>query len=517
MAASSHESLARDAGNSQDAPSTEGAPPGLARTAASGAAWLTAQKWVVRLSGLITIAVLARLVSPHDFGVVAAAAAVIPFVLLLSDLGLSTYLVQTEDPDEVVLSTGFWFSLSAAVVVGGGLFALVPVVVNALQVPDAGPVLQVLLASVPLVVAASVPTALLRRRMQFRTLALQGALGAGVAQAVAIVVAVAGGGAWALVAQALTTTLITSTLAWTTARWAPSWRFSWREFAAMTRFGYKIVAVELVAVLRNWGETAIVAVSLGTVALGYLTIAQRLVRVAQELGGSAVAPVAVVVLAKVRETPDRLRQAYRRASTLTYGVATPLLTYVAVAAPVVIPVLFGSRWGASEPVTRGLAIAGILTIGAFVDHGLFYALGRPGKWLVYATITDLVTVGTTALVVSRGLTAVAWAFVVVAVAATVVRWALVSKEIGTTFVGLARSFGSVVVCALGSTTVGLLVLTSTSGPLLVRAALVGVAVVTVHLVLLRLVLPATYADALELGPLPARVRVRLKRLSRLPS
>ena len=518
MATSSHEPLARDPEHNAEASGTAGsAEPSLARAAASGAAWLTAQKWVVRLSGLVTIAILARLVSPHEFGVVAAASAILPFVFLLSDLGLSTYLVQADDPDERMLSTGFWFSLCAAVVIGGVLFAFVPVMVGALGVPDAGPVLRVLLASVPLVVAASVPTALLRRRMQFRRLAFQGAIGAGLAQAVAIVVAVAGGGAWALVAQALTTTLVTSTAAWAAAGWSPSWHFSGREFGAMARFGYKVVAVELVAVLRNWGETAIVAVALGPAALGYLTIAQRLVQVAQELGGSAVAPVSVVVLAKVRDTPERLRQAYRRASTLTYGAVTPLLTYIAVAAPLIIPLLFGAKWDPSMPVTRGLAVAGILTIGAFIDHGLFYALGRPGKWFVYATITDLVTVGATALAVSRGLTAVAWAFVAVAVAATVARWALVSKEIGTTFAGLARSFGSVVVCALGSTAAGLLVLASAPGPLLVRAALVGVAIVTVHVLLLRLVLPATYADALELGPLPAGLRVRLKRLSRLPA
>ena len=283
----------------------------------------------------------------------------------------------------------------------------------------------------------------------------------------------------------------------------------------MARFGYKVVGVELVAVLRNWAETAIIAVSLGTAALGYLTIAQRLVQVAQELGGSAVAPVSVVVLARVRDMPDRLRAAYRRASSLTYGAVTPVLVFVAVAAPVVIPLLFGNQWEQSVPVTRGLAVAGILTIGALLDHGLFYALGRAGKWFVYATITDVITVAATALVVSQGLTAVAWAFVGVAVAATAARWVLVSQEVGTTVGELARSFGAVAVCALVSGGAGLLVLALVPGPLVVRAALIGVTVLATHLLLLRLVLRDTYADALALAPLPASVRGRLQRFSRI--
>lgn len=490
---------------------------GLGRSAAVGAAWLTTQKWVLRLSGLVTISILARLVTPQEFGVVAAASAVLPFVLLLSELGLSTYLVQAKDPDQRALSTGFWFSLIAAFVVGGAMLAFVPAMVAILDVPDAAPVLRVLLISVPLVVAGAIPTALMRRRMQFKRLAFQGTLAAGVAQVVAIVIAVAGGGAWALVGQAISTTLITTTAAWIAARWLPSWLFSTQEFVRMTHFGYKVVAVELVAVGRNWGEIAIIANVLGTSALGYLTIAQRLVTVAQELGGAAVAPVSVVVLAKVRETPERLRQAYRKASLLTYGAVTPLMTYVAVAAPVVIPLLFGSKWDESIPVTSGLAVAGILTIGAFVDNGLFYAMSRPGTWLVYAIITDLATVGTTALVVSRGLTAVAWAFVAVAAAATVARWVLVSRQIGTGVGELAESFALVGLCAVGSAGAGLLVLTVTSGPLIVRAGLIGIATVGVHLLLLRLVLPRTFRDALEFGPLPESLRARLKRLSRLPA
>lgn len=488
---------------------------GLGRSAAAGAAWLTMQKWVVRLSGLVTISILARLVSPEEFGAVAAASSVLPFVLLLSDLGLATYLVQAKDPDQRALSTGFWFSLTAAFVLGGAMFACVPVMVAILNVPEAAPVLRVLLLSVPIVVASAVPSALMRRRMQFKQLAFQGTLGAGIAQVVAIAIAFAGGGAWALVGQAIATTLITTSAAWVTARWLPSWMFSLHEFGRMTRFGYKVVAVELIAVSRAWGETAIIANVLGSAALGYLTIAQRLVQVAQELGGAAIAPVSLVVLAKVRDTPGRLGQAYSKASLLTYGAVTPLLTYLAVAAPVAIPLVFGSQWDESISVTSGLAVAGILSIGAFVDHGLFYAISRPGTWLVYAVITDLVTLGATALFASRGLTAVAWAFVGVALAATVARWFLISRQIDVRVGKLAESFALVGLCAAGSAASGLLVLTISSGPLVVRAVLVGIATVSAHLLLLRVVLPQTFRDAVETVPLPESLRAWLKRLSRL--
>ncbi|MEZ0447895.1 lipopolysaccharide biosynthesis protein [Cellulomonas sp. ICMP 17802] len=501
----------------QDDPQREPAPtsPGLGKKAASGALWMTAQKWLMRLTGLVTIAILARLLDPQDFGVVAVASAVVPFVLLLSDLGLSTYLVQVEDPDRRTLSTGFWFSLIAAVVLGGALTAAVPAIVDLLNVPDAAPVLRVLLLSVPLVVCGSVPSALLRRHLAFKRLAMQSAIAAGAAQVVAVVLALSGAGVWALVAQTLTAAAIQTGAAWISARWLPSLQFSRERFAEMMRFGYKIVAVDILGVARNWAETAIVAVALGVTGLGYLAIAQRLVQVAQDLGGSAIIPVSTVVLAQVRSTPDRLRSAYMRASALTYLTVSPVLTFVAVAAPVVLPLLFGPQWDPAVAVTRGLAVAGVLTLGAMVDQSLFYALGRPGVWFGYAIVTEVVTVGATAVAVHSGLTAVAWAFVGVALAATIARWALVSRHVGIAAPALARQFGSVVVCAGASSAAGWLALQVTPGPLVVQCAVVGLVMVTVQILLVRLVATPVYRDALELAPIPSGVRARISRLSLL--
>ena len=253
-------------------PAPEGDPPGsseepstgLGRAAAHGAAWLTAQKWIVRLSGLATIAVLARMVTPEEFGVVAVASAVIPFVLLLSDLGLSTYLVQADDPDERMLSTGFWFSLVAAFVDRRGAVR-VRAARGGRRLTRPRPAPSCASCSPPCRSSsvAAVPTALLRRRMAFRRLAIQGTAAAALAQVVAVVIALAGGGVWALVAQAITTTLVTTTAAWLAAGWRPTLSFSRSEFGTMARFGYKVVGVELVAVLRNWAETAIIAVVAG--------------------------------------------------------------------------------------------------------------------------------------------------------------------------------------------------------------------------------------------------------------
>ena len=429
----------------------------LGRSAASGTLWLTGQKWVTRIAGFATIAILTRLLDPEEFGVVAAASTILPLILLLSDLGLSTYLVQAEDLNDRLLSTGFWFSVCAGAVLAGALALTAPLVADAFGIPESASVLRVMSLSVLLVVLGSVPTALLKRAMKFRLLAYQVTVATFASQAVAVVLAVSGAGVWALVAQQLVTQGVGSALAWHAARWRPRFQFIRGEFATMASFGTKVVSVELVATGRATAEAAIISNVLGAAALGYLSIAQRLVGVAQDVGASALVPVSTVVFAKVRESEDRLRSGYVRALKIGYAAVAPMLTFVAVGAPLIVPILFGPQWGPSVPVAQALAVASILVLGAMIDHGLHYGVGRPGRWFGYAVCIDLLTLGTTFLVAPYGLEWVALGFVAVALLATVVRWALVGRLLHYPAGGLARIFLVAMVPVVVSGGLGLIV------------------------------------------------------------
>ena len=191
---------------------------------------MTGQKWVVRLSGLVTIGILTRLISPEDFGVVAAASTITPFVLLLADLGLSTYVVQEKQLDQRLLSTGFWFSVFAGDRPGGSPSCICSVIASAFRLSEAAPVLQALSLSVVLVVLGSVPTA------SCGVACNSGSLRCGVglrlvAQIVAIFLAFRGAGAWALVMQLIVNQALVCILVWKLARLRPGFQFSKSHFS----------------------------------------------------------------------------------------------------------------------------------------------------------------------------------------------------------------------------------------------------------------------------------------------
>lgn len=445
--------------------------------AASGVLWLTAQRWAVRISGFVTIAILTRFLSPADFGTVAAAMTVLPFFYLLSDLGFAAYIVQIRETSRRILSTGFWFSSVAGLVLTAVMIAAAPLLGLVFRSETVVPVLQVLSVCILLTAIGSVPTALLRRRMSFRTLAVQGTVGAVAAQVVAVTMTLTGMGVWALVGQTLTMQLFVSLLPWFSAKWRPTFDFSWRDFRGIAGFGGKVVGVEFVAATRAWAEAAIISAVLGMTGLGYLNIAQRLVQIVQDLTGSAVVPVSTVAFAKVRESVERLRGAYLRSLRLAYATLSPPLTLVAVAAPIIIPIIFGEGWGPSEQVAQILALAGIMVVSATLDHGLFYGLGRPGRWFVYAVIVDAATVAMTAVTAGFGLQAVAWGFLAVAVLSTMARWFLVGRMLSASPLRVAAPFGFLLVAVAVAGAAGWAVMLVTAPlPDLIRLVLVGLAV-----------------------------------------
>lgn len=491
----------------------------LSREASRGVLWMTLQKWFTRIGGFVTVAILTRLLVPAQFGVVAATTTVLPLVLLLADLGFSTYVVQAEKADQTVLSTSFWYCALSGLLLAGSLALAAPLFARAFAVPEMAYVMPALSPAVLMVVLRSVPTALLRRRMRFRALAAQSALAAGVAQVLAVVLALNGAGVWALVGQQLAAETVTAVAAWWSARWMPSLHFSRREFSTMVRFGGQVVFVDLAATLRSWAEVAIVSHALGAAALGYMSIARKLVDVTSDLSGAAIPSVSQVVFARVRDSRPRLQRAYQRALSTTYGVVSLPMLVVAVGAPAAVPLIFGAGWGQSVPVVSALAVAGVMTLGAVLDQGLFYGLGRPGVWLAYACVVDALTVAGTAVGVRWGLIGVALAFIVVAAAATTARWVLVARALGASVWMVAAPLSRTLPVMAASAASGALVLTAIGAARTWVAMLaLGAAMAVVHVVVLGLVQRGVYRDVVEgIGVRPGIISIRGRRAGVLPA
>lgn len=448
------------------------------------------------------MAILTRILAPEDFGMLAVATTLLTLTYVLSDLGLTTYVVQTAHLDRRSLSTAFWVSLLGGFLLAAGIYLAAPLVADLLRIPESIPVLRAMTIIVILIAGSSVPLALLRRKMAFRLLAIQASIGAILAQLAAIAAAFAGFGVWALVIQLVVGQGVASIAMWFNAKWRPSIDFSFRQFKAMSRFGLHVVGSGLVYLTRTWAETGIIAVGLGVRDLGYFSIAQRLVQTATELSGAALHPVSTAAFAKVSSSPDRLRAVHTRAAAASQTVVTPLMVFIIVSAPVLVPFIFGSAWTASAAIAQPLALAALFSFGTALDHGLFDGAGRPGTWMVFSALVCLCSIILTASTVPQGARVVAFAFVVTAVLETVGRWIIVGRLLNASVSTTARPILLILPAAAVCMTAGMGAMWLMSEwPPTVALTVTGLIVLGCHAMIVRWLLPATWADLRAVVPL----------------
>src|SRR5580692_2472353 len=216
---------------------TESPQPNLSSRVLAGAGWMAVSRVVAQALSLVGVTVVARALSPGAYGLMGMAQLVIAFVSLFQDLGTSSAVIQRPDVNQRFLSTIWWLNLSISVFLTSVCWLLSPLAARFYHEPAVTCVLQILGLGFVLAAGCSVQTALLSRRLQFRSLATREIISSVFGLSIAVVMAYSGFGVWALVGASLGSTAAGTVLVMVLARWAPSFSFSWSDIRSIARFG----------------------------------------------------------------------------------------------------------------------------------------------------------------------------------------------------------------------------------------------------------------------------------------
>lgn len=414
-------------------PSVQSRPrPSLREQAARGVAWSTLQTLGSRLLSVATFILLARLLRPHDFGVVAFASVAIALLMILVQQGFGAAIVQREHLEQRHLDTAFWISMGFGTALTLILFGASWPIAAAFNIPEAGPVLRVLSVTFILAGIASVQSSILQRRMAFRSLAFRQLLGNSVGAVVGISLAVLGAGVWALVAQTLSGALVGVIVLWNATRWRPGFVVTRATYRELFRFSRNVVGINTMGFFNRRTDDFFIGAFLGPVLLGIYSVAYRLLVVMTEVSIGTVQTVALPTFSRLQNDLPRLRRAYLSATRASAVVAMPAFIFMAAAAPEVIRVFFGPHWDRSVPVMRVLALMGVANTLTNFNSTVLTSLGRPHivlRFMSVAAVTNVIAVAI----------AVHWGIIAVAIALTTRNW-LVASPLSIYFVRRALRF-----------------------------------------------------------------------------
>jgi PST family polysaccharide transporter len=396
-----------------------------AKTIRGGAARLFAQaaNFAIRLGSLM---VLARLLTPKDFGLVGMVTAFTGVLLLFRDFGLSSATIQRADITHEQTSTLFWINMLVGAILGLVSLALAPAIAAFYHEPRLISLTAVLGAGF-LINAASVQHgALLQRQMRFTALAVINTIALLTGSVIAIEVGKAGYGYWSLVAMAVASPLVTTVGCWVTSGWVPGMPRRQSGIRSMMHFGGTLTASSLLGYAATNFEKVLLGRFWGVEAIGIYGRAFQLINIPTDNLSSAAGEVAFAALSRLQNDQVRLRSYFLKGCSLLLAMTLPVTVVCALFAQDVILVFLGPKWIAAVPLFRLLAPT-ILVFAIIAPLiWLLSSVGKVGRLFKMSLVLTPFTIAGYVLALPYGPKGVAFAYSTVMLlwAVPAVLWAL---------------------------------------------------------------------------------------------
>ncbi len=384
----------------------------LKQKAVKGVIWSAIQSWGNQLISFAVFLLLARLLEPSVFGLVALAAVFLAFMQVFLDQGFADAIVQRKELDPAHLDTAFWTNISIGLLLMLCSITAAGTVANFFKQPQLTPILRYLSLSFLFGTFSSVQQAILRRRLDFKTLALRSLVATCAGGFVGVVMALRGFGVWSLVGQQLINGLVGVLVLWRVSDWRPGLNISVKHFRELFSFGINVLGINALNFLNRRSDDLLIGYFLGTVALGYYTVAYRILLVVTQLVTGIIQATALPVFSRLQKEPERLRQAFYSAIQLSSLFAFPVFLGLSALAPELVVVLFGKQWTPSIPVMQILALVGILYAGFYFNGPVIMAVGKPFWNLGLNSLQAVGNVLGFLIAVRWGIIAVASAYVI---------------------------------------------------------------------------------------------------------
>ena len=355
----------------------------------------------------ISTVVLARLLMPADFGLVAMVTAITGLGQAFADLGLSEATIQHPEISHNQVSTLFWINVGIGLTLTSVTAALAPVLAWFYREPRLQDI-TLLMSLTFLIGGLRVQhDALLKRQMRFSSLAIRDVASYTLAVPAAIVLAWRGAGYWALVALPLTLNLTQMVLSWLMVRWMPGLPRRGAKVRSLIVFGGNVAASYVIFTANRSADSVLIGWYWGAGPLGLYSRAYNLLMLPVRQLGAPARSVAVPAFSRIQDDPERFARYYLRTANLIMWISAPIFGFLFVAAEPVIVLTLGNRWREAAPVFRLLAIAALGQLLLESTLWLFVSRGQSKRLLKLLLIISPLIIGSYAVGLPFGIKGVA--------------------------------------------------------------------------------------------------------------
>jgi lipopolysaccharide exporter len=353
-------------------------PEPMVGRAGAAMVWKAVQMGGVKVIFMLRLLILAWLLSPDDFGLLAIATTAIGFLLQVTDIGMIPALVQGKQVEEKHYDAAWTAGVTRSLGVTLVVILAAPWIASLFAESRATSIIQALALRPLLEAFASIKVARLMKELQFRPLAML-KLAESLVNLLASILLAPSMGVWALVAGTLAGSATTLVLSYVFAPHRPRLSFHWTDIRPLIQFGRWVFLTGVIVMIGNYVFRVVISRQLGTAELGLYFLAAQLAFLPSEVATEIVGTVAFPLFARLQTDLGRAARMFRTAFTGLSLLLFPVCALLIVLAPALVQYILGPKWEGTAPVIQILAVASLLGTLGEVAVPIFNGFGYPAR------------------------------------------------------------------------------------------------------------------------------------------
>ncbi|ANU10178.1 lipopolysaccharide biosynthesis protein [Planococcus antarcticus DSM 14505] len=334
--------------------------------------------------------ILARLLTPTEFGLIGMILVFVALSNSLVDSGFTQALIRDQKANQTDYSTVFYFNLAVSLFIYGVLFLSAPLISNFFDQAQLISIIRVLSLGVIINAFSIIPRAMFTKEVNFKVQAKVNMTASILSGAIAVVMAVMGFGVWSLVVRMLALNLIQALLLVFSRKWLPTLVFSIASFKRLFGFGWKLLVSGLIDTAYNNIYYLIIGKQYSVKSLGYYTNAAKFSDVATQTLTATIQRVTYPVLSGIQDQEERLKQSFKKVIKLSGFLIFPVMIGIAAVAEPLIYLIFGEKWMTMVPYFQLLCIAGMLYPIHALNLNILQVKGRSDLFLYLEIIKTII-------------------------------------------------------------------------------------------------------------------------------
>lgn len=420
----------------------------LKQVATKGVLWSSIERFSVQGIQFVIMIIMARLLTPEDYGLVGMLTIFLAVSQSLIDSGFSQALIRKQNRTEVDNSTVFYFNIAVGLALYLLFYISAPWVADFYGLPELSLVMRVVCLGIIFNSLAVVQRALLTVRIDFKTQAKASLIAAVISGMTGIILAYTGFGVWALVCQQLVNLGISTLLLWIFSKWKPMRTYSWKSFRELFSFGSKLLASGLLDTTYNNIYPIVIGKVFSAGDLGHYTRAQQFSVFPSSNITGILQRVTYPVLCSIQNDIDRLRGVYRKFLKLSAYVVFPLMTGLAAVSFPFIRIVLGEKWIFCAALLQIICFSMMWYPIHAINLNLLQVQGRSDLFLRLEIIKKAIGVSILCLTIPLGLKAMCFGGVVSSLLCLVINTFYTGKLIQVGFIMQMRDLFPTLVVSL---------------------------------------------------------------------